>query len=67
MMQSIILLQIPVLHTQLKMIPIYFSLLGAGMQLISAFKVILLQGGVGKNGSTVAVSRSMSDTFYNLP
>ncbi|KAI8781354.1 Choline/ethanolaminephosphotransferase 1 [Biomphalaria glabrata] len=46
--------EIPVLHTQLKMIPIYFSLLGAGMQLISAFKVILLQGGVGKNGSTVA-------------
>ncbi|XP_059164011.1 cholinephosphotransferase 1-like [Physella acuta] len=46
--------ELPLVHIELKMLPIYFSLLGAALQMTSAFKVILLQGGVGKNGSTVA-------------
>ena len=38
------------------MLPIAFSLVGAVLQLKNNFTVIFMEGGVGKNGSTVAVS-----------
>ncbi|CAG5119931.1 unnamed protein product [Candidula unifasciata] len=56
--------EIPVLNIQLKMLPLLFSLAGAAVQLKSAFSVIFLQGGVGKNGSTVA---GTSTIFPILP
>jgi len=41
---------------QLKMLPVTFSFVGAGLACYNNFYVILMEGGVGKNGSTVAVS-----------
>ncbi|XP_005109346.1 cholinephosphotransferase 1 [Aplysia californica] len=56
--------QLPVLSLQLKFVPIIFSLFGAALQVSCAFQVIFMQGGVGKNGSTVA---GTSTVFPVLP
>jgi len=48
--------QLPVIGIQLKMIPLLFSFVGAVLACYSNFYTIFMQGGVGKNGSTVAVS-----------
>lgn len=47
--------QIPILNIQMKMIPAIFSFLGAIFSCTNYFRVIFT-GGVGKNGSTIAVS-----------
>lgn len=65
----LLLFQIPFLGMELKMLPMYFSIFGAILQLKSAFQVIFMEGGVGKNGATVAVSKSIllrnkSTLFY---
>ena len=41
---------------QLKILPLLFAFVGAALACYSNFYVIFMQGGVGKNGSTVAVS-----------
>ena len=48
--------QVPVLGVQLKMLPVAFSIFGFLLQLKSNFTVIFMEGGIGKNKSTVAVS-----------
>ena len=48
--------QLPVIGVQLKMLPLMFGFIGAALACYSNFYVIFMQGGVGKNGSTVAVS-----------
>lgn len=52
---SVCLFQIPVLNIQMKIIPAIFTLLGAVFSCTSYFRVIFT-GGMGKNGSTIAVS-----------
>lgn len=47
--------QIPILNIQMKMVPAIFTLLGAIFSCTNYFRVIFT-GGVGKNGSTIAVS-----------
>ena len=44
------------LGVQLKMLPVAFSIFGFLLQLKSNFTVIFMEGGIGKNKSTVAVS-----------
>ena len=48
--------QVPVLGVQVKMLPVAFSVFGFMLQLKSNFTVIFMEGGIGKNKSTVAVS-----------
>jgi len=48
--------QLPVIAIQLKMLPLFFGFIGAALACYSNFYTIFMQGGVGKNGSTVAVS-----------
>jgi len=52
----VIHLQLPGIGIQLKMLPLAFSFFGALLACYSNFYTIFMQGGVGKNGSTVAVS-----------
>lgn len=47
--------QIPVLNIQMKMVPAVCTFLGAIFSCTNYFRVIFT-GGVGKNGSTIAVS-----------
>jgi len=51
-----VFMQLPVIGIQLKMLPLIFSLIGGALACYSNFYTILMQGGIGKNGSTVAVS-----------
>ena len=46
---------------QLKMLPLLIGFVGAALACYTNFYTIFMQGGIGKNGSTVAVSRSV---FY---
>jgi len=48
--------QFPVIAVQLKIFPLLFTVIGASLACYSNFYTIFMQGGVGKNGSTVAVS-----------
>lgn len=47
--------QIPILNIQMKMVPAICTFLGAIFSCTNYFRVIFT-GGVGKNGSTIAVS-----------
>lgn len=51
--------QLPVVGVEVRVLPIAVSVATALYCCRSYFSVILLQGGVGKNGSTVAVSISL--------
>lgn len=53
--------QIPVLNIQMKMVPAICTFLGAIFSCTNYFRVIFT-GGVGKNGSTIAVSVAVSDS-----
>jgi len=50
-----LIFQIPVMNIQAKIIPALFTLLGAVFSCTNYFRVIFT-GGMGKNGSTIAVS-----------
>lgn len=50
-----LIFQIPVINIQAKIIPALFTLLGAIFSCTNYFRVIFT-GGMGKNGSTIAVS-----------
>lgn len=51
-----IIYQLPWIGLELKVIPIIFAVVSAILAIYSNFNVILMEGGVGRNGSTVAVS-----------
>ena len=51
--------QLPWIGVELKAIPITFAIVSAILALHSHFNIILMEGGVGRNGSTVAVSGSV--------
>lgn len=51
------MLQVPLLGFQLKLVPVVIGVVGTILAARSYFQVIFIQGGVGRNGSTVAVSR----------
>lgn len=50
------LLQVPVLWLPLKCLPTLFGVIAASVALFNNFKIILVERGAGRNGSTVAVS-----------
>lgn len=54
--------QIPILNIQMKMVPAICTFLGAIFSCTNYFRVIFT-GGVGKNGSTIAVSLESSVFF----
>ncbi|XP_041366519.1 choline/ethanolaminephosphotransferase 1-like [Gigantopelta aegis] len=54
---------LPYFGVELKMLPIAFSLVGAVIQLKNNFAVIFMEGGVGKNGSTVAGTSTIFPMF----
>lgn len=54
---------IPVLNVQMKMVPAVFTLLGAIFSCTNYFRVILT-GGMGKNGSTIAGTSVLSPAFH---
>ncbi|PVD33414.1 hypothetical protein C0Q70_04670 [Pomacea canaliculata] len=56
-------MQLPVLCLKMKMLPVYFSIFGCIVQLRSNFGVIFMEGGVGKNGSTVAGTSTIFPLF----
>ncbi|XP_064600331.1 choline/ethanolaminephosphotransferase 1-like [Liolophura sinensis] len=56
-------LPVPVLGFPLKMFVVYFGVFGAILQLHSNFSVIFMQGGSGKNGSTVAGTSTIFPLF----
>ena len=47
--------QVPVFGWELRYLPIYFSLFTAVLAAKNYFRVIFMEGGSGKNGSTIAV------------
>lgn len=49
------LLKIPMLNIQVKVVPALFTVAGTIFSSVNYFRVIFT-GGVGKNGSTIAVS-----------
>ncbi|RUS80342.1 hypothetical protein EGW08_011881, partial [Elysia chlorotica] len=55
--------ELPVLHIQFKLVPVYAMFFGAILMLKEAFHVIFMQGGVGKNGSTVAGTSTIFPVF----
>ncbi|ESP04098.1 hypothetical protein LOTGIDRAFT_136765 [Lottia gigantea] len=55
-------LPVPVFGS-LKFIPIYISIGGAILQLNNNFSVILMKGGIGRNGSTVAGTSTIFPVF----
>jgi len=57
-------IQLPVIGIELKMLPLMFAFVGGALACYSNFYTILMQGGIGKNGSTVAVSCWMFGTLY---
>lgn len=48
--------QVPVLLLPLKCLPILCGVVAAAVTLVNNFKIILIERGAGRNGSTVAVS-----------
>ncbi|KAK3757089.1 hypothetical protein RRG08_046713 [Elysia crispata] len=55
--------EVPVFHIELKLVPVYAMFFGAVLMLKEAFHVIFMQGGVGKNGSTVAGTSTIFPVF----
>ncbi|GFO43759.1 choline/ethanolaminephosphotransferase 1, partial [Plakobranchus ocellatus] len=55
--------EIPLIHVQLKLLPIYSMFGAAVLMLKEAFTVIFMQGGIGKNGSTVAGTSTIFPVF----
>jgi len=49
-------IQLPVIGLQLNRLPLILAVVGAALACYTNFYTIFMQGGIGKNGSTVAVS-----------
>lgn len=56
-------LRVPVLGVEFKMLPVAFSIFGYTLQLKSNFATIFLEGGIGKNKSTVAGTSTIFPLF----
>lgn len=54
--------QVPVLWLPLKCVPTLIGVVAAAVALYNNFKIILVERGAGRNGSTVAVSLLFSQT-----
>lgn len=52
--------ELPWIGAELKLIPVLYSIIGAMVSLSSNFNVILMEGGIGRNGSTVAGTSVLS-------
>lgn len=52
--------QVPVLWLPLRCVPTLIGVVAAAVALYNNFKIILVERGAGRNGSTVAVSLSSS-------
>lgn len=48
--------QVPVLLVPFRCLPTIFGIIAASVALFNNFKIILIERGAGRNGSTVAVS-----------
>lgn len=55
--------QLPWLDVELKLVPIYVAVLVAAL-LAQSKVAVIITGGVGKNGSTVAVSDTMACLYF---
>ncbi|KAK7490768.1 hypothetical protein BaRGS_00017997 [Batillaria attramentaria] len=55
--------QVPLLGVQVKVLPVAFSIFGYILQIKSHFSTIFLEGGIGKNKSTVAGTSTVFPLF----
>ncbi|KAK7098493.1 cholinephosphotransferase 1-like [Littorina saxatilis] len=56
-------LKVPLLGVQVKMLPVAFSIFGFILQLKDNFTIIFMEGGIGKNKSTVAGTSTIFPLF----